>query len=87
MNGSPRIVGNSVEAEFVTTRPVAGVRCFLRSQQDRIWQDCKHKIKCCSKSACFLHYIILYTYLICPTLYTVSENLLQYIKVLVYAWH
>ena len=23
MNGSPRIVGNSVEAEFVTTRPVA----------------------------------------------------------------
>ena len=44
MNGSPRIVGNSVEAEFVITRPVAGVRCFLRSQQDRIWQDCKHKI-------------------------------------------
>ena len=42
-NGSPQLNGgNSVDAEFEVTRPVAGVRCFLRSQSGRIWQDCKN---------------------------------------------
>ena len=41
MNDSPRIISNRVEAEFEITRPVAGVRCFLRSQFDRIWQNCE----------------------------------------------
>ena len=41
INGSPRVTNDSVEAEFQITRPVAGVRCFLRSQFDRIWQKCE----------------------------------------------
>ena len=41
MNDSPRVTSDSVEAEFEITRPVAGVRCFLRSQFDRVWQNCK----------------------------------------------
>ena len=36
-NGSPRVVGDSVEAEFETSRPVTGVRYFLRSQTDRTY--------------------------------------------------
>jgi hypothetical protein len=40
INGSPRVTNDSVEAEFQITRPVVGVRCFLRSQFDRIWQNC-----------------------------------------------
>ena len=38
---SPQITNNTVRAEFQITRPVVGVRCFLRSRYDRIWQDCK----------------------------------------------
>ena len=41
INGSPRVTNDSVEAEFQITRPVNGVRCFLRSQFDRIWQNCE----------------------------------------------
>ena len=41
INGSPRVTNDSVEAEFRITRPVVGVRCFLRSQFDRIWQNCE----------------------------------------------
>ena len=41
INESPQISDDSVSAEFEITRPVAGVRCFLRSRYDRIWQDCK----------------------------------------------
>ena len=41
INGSPRVTNDSVKAEFQITRPVAGVRCFLRSQFDRIWQNCE----------------------------------------------
>lgn len=43
MNGSPRLTVNSrsIEAEFETTRPVAGVRCFLRSRYSRVWRNCK----------------------------------------------
>ena len=41
INGSPRVSNDSVEAEFQITRPVVGVRCFLRSQFDRIWQNCE----------------------------------------------
>ena len=41
VNESPQVTDNSVQAEFQLTRPVYGVRCFLRSQFDRIWQDCK----------------------------------------------
>ena len=41
INGSPRVVGDSVEAEFETSRPVTGVRCFLRSQTDRTYTDCE----------------------------------------------
>ena len=42
INESPRLAADSVEAEFQITRPVAGVRCFLRSQFDRVWQNCKY---------------------------------------------
>lgn len=41
MNDSPNVSRDSVQAEFQTTRPVAGVRCFLRSRHDRKWQICK----------------------------------------------
>lgn len=41
INGSPRVTGGSVEANFQITRPVDGVRCFLRSRFHRIWQNCK----------------------------------------------
>ena len=41
MNDSPSVSRDSVQAEFQTTRPVAGVRCFLRSRHDRKWQICK----------------------------------------------
>ena len=34
INESPRVADNSVQAEFLLTRPVYGVRCFLRSQFD-----------------------------------------------------
>ena len=42
---SPRLIaGNtSVEAEFEVSRPVAGVRCYLRSQTDRVYKNCKLK--------------------------------------------
>ena len=42
INESPRVTADSVEAEFQITTPVAGVRCFLRSQFDRVWQSCKY---------------------------------------------
>ena len=41
INQSPRVTGDSVEAEFQITRPVTGVRCFLRSALERIFQNCK----------------------------------------------
>ena len=51
INGSPRITGDRVEAEFEITRPVAGVRCFLRSQIDRIWQNCEFYCVVCMVQA------------------------------------
>ena len=41
INESPHITSDWVRAEFQITRPVVGVRCFLRSQYDRVWKDCK----------------------------------------------
>ena len=41
IEGYPRVIGNSVEAEFVTSRPVAGARCFLRYLNRRVYKDCK----------------------------------------------
>ena len=41
INESPRVTASSVEAEFEITGPVEGVRCFLRSQTDQLWRDCK----------------------------------------------
>ena len=43
INGSPRLIaGNTaVEAEFEVSRPVAGVRCYLRSETDRVYKNCK----------------------------------------------
>ena len=41
VNDSPRVVQDSVEAEFVTSRPVVGVTCFLRSPTDRSYEDCE----------------------------------------------
>ena len=38
INNTPRIVGNSVEAEFITTGPVTSVICSLGSG---VRQDCK----------------------------------------------
>ncbi|CAI8053959.1 P-selectin [Geodia barretti] len=38
--GSPRVNESSVEAEFVTTRPVTGVRCFLRYENKNDYKDC-----------------------------------------------
>ena len=35
---------SSVEAEFVTTRPVTGVRCFLRYENHNDYKDCKDKL-------------------------------------------
>ena len=45
INGSPRLItGNTaVEAEFEVSRPVAGVRCYLRSETDRVYKNCKLK--------------------------------------------
>ena len=42
--GSPRVTESSVEAEFVTTRPVTGVRCFLRYENKNDYKDCKDKL-------------------------------------------
>ena len=43
--GSPRVIGNSVGAEFVTSRPVAGARyqkwLVLRYQNHRDYKHCK----------------------------------------------
>ena len=33
-----------MEAEFVTTRPVTGVRCFLRYENHNDYKDCKDKL-------------------------------------------
>ena len=41
INESPRVIANSVEAEFEVNGPVTGIRCVLRSQVDRLWKDCK----------------------------------------------
>ena len=41
INESPRVIANSVEAEFEVSGPVTGIRCVLRSQLDRLWKDCK----------------------------------------------
>ena len=43
INDSPRLIaGNTaVEAEFEVSRPVAGVRCYLRSQTARVYKNCK----------------------------------------------
>jgi hypothetical protein len=38
--GSPRVTESSVEAEFVTTRPVTGARCFLRYENKNDYKDC-----------------------------------------------
>ena len=40
--GSPRVNESSVEAEFVTTRPVTGVRCFLRYENKNDYKDCEY---------------------------------------------
>ena len=40
INGSPRVSESSVEAEFVTSRPVATARCFFRSRGQRMYKDC-----------------------------------------------
>ena len=59
INESPRVTNDSVEAEFQITRPVTGVRCFLRSQIDRIWQNCTF-----FKLVCFnevVQFIVIYT--------------------------
>ena len=42
--GSPLVTESSVEAEFVTTRPVTGVRCFLRYENKNDYKDCKDKL-------------------------------------------
>ena len=43
VNGSPRLAagGTAVDAEFEVSRPVAGVRCYLRSQSARDYKDCE----------------------------------------------
>ena len=41
INGFPRVGEDYIEAEFVTTRPVAGVRCFLRYENHRDYKDCE----------------------------------------------
>ena len=46
INESPRVTDNSVQADFLLTRPVYGVRCFLRSKFDRIWKDCEFCLCC-----------------------------------------
>ncbi|CAI8051650.1 hypothetical protein GBAR_LOCUS28281, partial [Geodia barretti] len=38
--GSPLVTESSVEAVFVTTRPVTGVRCFLRYENHNDYKDC-----------------------------------------------
>ncbi|CAI8019901.1 hypothetical protein GBAR_LOCUS11921 [Geodia barretti] len=38
--GSPLVTESSVEAVFVTTRPVTGVRCFLRYDNKNDYKDC-----------------------------------------------
>lgn len=40
INDSPNVLDGSVQAEFETTRPVAGVRCYLRSQHSTTVQPC-----------------------------------------------
>ena len=45
INESPRVIGNSVEAEFKVNGPVTGIRCVLRSQVDRLWKDCKTSLQ------------------------------------------
>ncbi|CAI8020173.1 hypothetical protein GBAR_LOCUS12069 [Geodia barretti] len=54
--GSPRVTESSVEAEFVTTRPVTGVRCFLRYENKNDYKDCS--------SECVLHRTEAWT--LCP---------------------
>ena len=48
VKGSPRLTagGTAVEAEFEVSRPVAGVRCYLRSQSARDYKDCKPSHQC-----------------------------------------
>ena len=41
IRGSPRVIEDTVEAEFVVSRPVAGVRCFLRYEHHRDYKYCK----------------------------------------------
>ena len=45
INESPRVIVNSVEAEFEVNGPVTGIRCVLRSQVDRLWKDCKTSLQ------------------------------------------
>ena len=54
INESPRVTAGSVEAEFEVNGPVIGVRCFLRSQVDRLWLDCKtlFSLPCCAHAPC-----------------------------------
>ena len=60
INGSPRVTNDSVEAEFQITRPVTGVRCFLRSQFDRIWQNCEvYQFGALTKMGSALYYILM----------------------------
>ena len=43
INGSPQLIAGdtAVVAEFIVSRPVAGVRCYLRSRTKRLYKDCK----------------------------------------------
>ena len=45
INESPRVTANSVEAEFEVNGPVTGIRCVLRSQDGRLWKDCKTSLE------------------------------------------
>ena len=45
INESPRVIADSVEAEFEVNGPVTGIRCVLRSQVDRLWKDCKTSLQ------------------------------------------
>ena len=47
MDGPPRLTaeGTAVEAAFNVSRPVAGVRCYLRSQSARDYKDCESVVR------------------------------------------
>lgn len=41
INDSPRIVGNSVSAEFLLTRPAEDITCQLLGTEHKLSGDCK----------------------------------------------